>query len=115
MIPWLQKVLLSFTYAWAGISWAMRTQRNLQIHAAATAGVLVLGCLRQVSAIEWCVLFLCIGLVWMAELFNTALEVLCDRVRQEHDERIRRVKDTAAGAVLVAAVTAAIVGIIVLL
>ena len=49
----------------------------------------------------------------MAELFNTALEILCDRVTSAHDEQIRRVKDAAAGAVLVAAIMSVIVAVIV--
>ena len=110
MSRWLASVLRSFGPALAGLAWALKTQRNLQVHAVATMLVVFLGCWLQVAALEWCALLLAVGLVWAAELLNTALEVLGDRVSKEREESIRRVKDTAAAAVLVAALAALGVG-----
>ncbi len=109
----LAPLFRSFRCAFSGIIWALRTQRNLRIHAAATLSVVILGWQVDLAPWKWCAVLGCIALVWMAELFNTALEILCDRVTSAHDEQIRRVKDAAAGAVLVAAIMSVIVAVIV--
>ena len=115
MSRWLASVLRSFGPALAGMAWALKTQRNLQVHAIATALAGIFGCWLQIAAWEWCVVLLAIGLVWAAELLNTALEVLADRVSKAREDPIRRVKDTAAAAVLVAALAALGVGLVVFL
>ncbi|MDI1313430.1 diacylglycerol kinase family protein [Prosthecobacter sp.] len=115
MTRWLASVLRSFGPALAGVAWALKTQRNLQVHLVATVLVGGLGLWLQLAAWEWCVVLLAMGLVWVAELLNTALEVLADRVSKEREEPIRRVKDTAAAAVLMAALTALGVGLVVFL
>lgn len=111
MLRWAGLVLRSFRPAWAGLAWAFRTQRNLQVHALAVTLVMVLGGWLRIAAWEWCAVALASGLVWTAELLNTALEVLADRVSMAREEPIRRVKDAAAAAVLVASVAALLVGI----
>ncbi len=108
-------LLRSFRCAFAGIGWALRTQRNLRIHALATFCVISLGFAVNLSAGKWCVILGCIGLVWMAELMNSALEILCDRITTEPDEQIRRAKDAAAGAVLICAIISVIVAALVFL
>lgn len=108
-------LLRSFRCAFAGIAWALSTQRNLRIHAVATAAVVVLGFVRNIADWEWCAILLCVALVWAAELLNSALEVLCDRVTMQQDQHIRLVKDAAAGAVLVCAIISAVVAAIVFL
>ena len=108
-------MLRSFGPALAGLAWALKTQRNLQVHAAATLLVAVVGIWLGLADWEWCVVLLACGLVWAAELLNTALEVLADRVTREREESIRRVKDAAAAAVLVAAFAALGVGLVVFL
>ncbi len=115
MSRWLASVLRSFSPALAGLAWALKTQRNLQAHAIATVLVGVLGLWLRLEEWEWCVVLLAVGLVWGAELLNTALEVLADRVSKEWEEPIRRVKDTAAAAVLMAALAALGVGLVVFL
>lgn len=105
----------SFRCAFSGILWALKTQRKLRIHAAATVVVILLGLAANLQAWKWCALWACIALVWMAELFNTALEALCDRLVPGQDEAVRRVKDAAAGAVLVTAIVSVIVAAIVFL
>lgn len=111
----LTGLLRSFRYAFSGIAWALRTQRNLRIHALATVGVIILGFVDNIAPWEWCAVLGCAALVWSAELMNSALEVLCDRVTTETDERIRHAKDAAAGAVLVCAIFSVVVAAIVFL
>lgn len=115
MQRWLASVLRSFGPAMAGVVWALKTQRNLQFHAGATLLVLVLGLGLHLVAWEWCAVMLATGMVWAAELMNTALEVLADRVSQKREEAIRRAKDAAAGAVLMTALGALGVGLMVFL
>lgn len=108
-------LLASFRHALRGIAVSLRHQRNLKIHAAATASVLALGLADGLPSWKWTALWLALGLVWSAELLNTAIEGLCDLVQPAHDERVRRIKDAAAGAVLIAALAAAAVGVLVFL
>jgi diacylglycerol kinase (ATP) len=115
MNGWLLAVFRSFRPAVAGLVWALRTQRNLQVHAIATLGVITLGLGLGLLPWEWCVILLAAGMVWTAELLNTAIEALADRVSTAREEAIRRVKDAAAAAVLVAAFVSVIVGMIVFL
>ncbi len=115
MTRWFASVLRSFGPALAGLAWALKTQRNLQVHAIATVLAVGFGVWLQLAAWEWCVVLLAVGLVWAAELLNTAIEVLADRVSKEREEPIRRVKDAAAAGVLVAALAALGVGLVVFL
>lgn len=108
-------LLRSFRCALSGILWALRTQRNLRIHAVATLGVVLLGWVENLAAWEWCAVLGCVALVWAAELLNTALEVLCDRITKEQDDSIRLAKDAAAGAVLVCAIISLVVAALVFL
>lgn len=108
-------LLASFRHALRGIATSLRHQRNLRIHAVATVAVLGLGLTANLPDWKWLALWLAIGLVWSAELLNTAIESLCDLVQPAQDERVRRIKDAAAGAVLVAALAAAAVGLLVFL
>ena len=111
----LAALLRSFRCAFSGIAWALRTHRNLRIHAAATLAVVALGLVVNLPDWKWCAVLGCIALVWVAELLNSALEALCDRVTQEQDESIRRIKDMAAGAVLVAAIISVCIAVFVFL
>lgn len=110
--PWT-RFFRGFVFAARGVRWGLGTQRNLRVHAVAAAAVVALGAWHGVAAWEWCALLLAIGLVLGAELLNSALEVLCDRVTGERDEAIRIAKDAAAGGVLLAALAAAAVGAVV--
>ncbi|MHB1078991.1 MAG: diacylglycerol kinase family protein [Prosthecobacter sp.] len=115
MTRWLASVLRSFGPALAGLAWALKTQRNLQVHGIATVLVAGLGLWLNLATWEWCVVLLAVGLVLAAELLNTAIEVLADRVSKEREEPIRLAKDAAAAAVLVAALAALGVGLVVFL
>ena len=111
----LGRFLRSFVHAARGIAIGLRTQRNLRVHALATAVVVALGLWHRIERWEWCALLLAIGLVVAAELGNTAIEWLADRVTREREPAIRDVKDAAAGSVLAACVVAAAVGAFVFL
>lgn len=106
--------LRSFAYAWAGLRTLLRTQHNAWIHTAATLLVIAAGAYFRLGASEWLWLVLAITLVWTAEAFNTALELLADAVTQERHALIGQAKDVAAGAVLLAALGALIIGGLVL-
>lgn len=109
----MMRFLTSLHHAANGIVWALRTQANLRIHLAATLMVTAAGIVSRLPAWKWCVLLLAFGLVWTAELLNTALEMLCDRVSGEREESIRRIKDVGAGAVLAASLASLGLGLLV--
>lgn len=105
--------LRSFGFALEGLLYAIRTEGNVRVHLLATALVIGLGFGFGVSSSAWMALIAAMGLVWVAELLNTALEILCDIVAPERSESIKRVKDVAAAAVLAAALAAAGIGALV--
>jgi diacylglycerol kinase len=108
----------SFRYALRGIRIAA-PGANMRIHLVAAGAVALLAAARGVTGTRLAVVALTVGVVLAAELFNTAIERTCDLIAQEHrlgyDERIRDIKDVSAGAVLVVAVAAVVVGTAVLL
>lgn len=113
MTAWLCNMGRAFRCAFAGLAWMLRTQRNARIHLLAASAVTAAGFWLEISRTEACVLALACGAVLAAEALNTALEQVADAITTRKDERIRRAKDVAAAGVLVAAVAAAIVGLIV--
>ena len=92
----------------------IRGQHNARIHLLLTVGVVVLGLYFGVSRLEWCALVMAIAVVWAAEGLNTALELLADAAVPDFHPLIAKAKDVAAGAVLLTAIGAAIVGLLVL-
>lgn len=100
----------SFQDAGRGLKILLGTQWNARFHAVATAGAAGAGWWWQISAGEWCALVLSIGLVWVAEALNTAIESAVDLASPELDPLAGRAKDLAAGGVLAAAITALAVG-----
>jgi diacylglycerol kinase (ATP) len=100
----------SFYYAGRGIRRFLYREHNARIHLAATAAVIVAGILLKVSKLEAAVLAAAVGLVWVAEMFNTCLERAMDLVSTEQSPEIGFVKDLAAAAVLVASVIAVVIG-----
>jgi diacylglycerol kinase len=108
----IKQHLASYQYALRGIWLAFRYERNMVFHLAAAVAVLVANYLLGVSRTEWLITLMLIGVVWMAEIFNTAIEKLADRVTRDQDPMIGQAKDLAAGAVLIicfAAVVCALV------
>ncbi len=96
----------SFTWAFAGIVYVIRTQRNMQLHIAAVAIVLILGLALNLSRLEFVAVIAAISLVLVAEMFNTAIEAAVDAIVTDYHPLIKVAKDVAAGAVLIAAVNA---------
>lgn len=103
----------SFAYAFQGIKHVLRTQHNAWLHAVATIVVLAMGLAFHITNTEWCCLVICLTVVWTAEALNTALELLTDLVSPEFHPLAGHSKDVAAGAVLIAALGAGLVGTIV--
>ena len=103
----------SFNYAFEGIIYVVRTQRNMRIHFIVALAVLPLGVLLGVSRIEMLALILAVAFVLLMEMANTALEMTIDVATPAFDPRARAAKDIAAGMVLVSAVTALFVGYLV--
>ena len=108
-----KKRLGSFKYAFRGIVHMFMREQNAWIHALAVIVVTVAGISVQLSKTEWLFVILSIGLVLMAEAFNTAIEQLANAVSETYNEKLKNAKDVAAGAVLLAATTAALIGLLV--
>jgi diacylglycerol kinase len=104
----------SFRYAFAGIWHTFKTQRNAQIHLLIALIIFFLGLLLDLSLTEWAILALTTGFVLAVEMLNTVAEAAMDYATTEFNPQVKIVKDVAAGAVLTAAVTAVIVGLLIL-
>jgi diacylglycerol kinase len=105
----------SFRYAFAGLWHVLRTQRNAWIHAAASLLVVLLCAWLDLTRQEWALIVLAIALVWTAEFLNTALEAVVDLASQQARHELARVsKDVGAAAVLIAAASSAVIGLLVL-
>lgn len=110
----VRKVLRSFRFAGQGMVDLFRYENNAKVHLLAAVGVVAVGFWLRLSRVEWAIILTQIGLVWAAEGFNTAIEKLCDFVSPGLHPQIKAVKDMASGAVMLVALTAAVVGVIVL-
>jgi diacylglycerol kinase len=100
----------SFTYAWAGIKAVFRTEHNTWIHLALTVVVIISGLVLKISRGEFLALIIVMTMVWTAEIFNTAIEKTMDFISKEKHPQIKLVKDLAAAAVLITALSAVIIG-----
>lgn len=107
-------LLESFRFASAGVFYVIRTQRNFRIHLVVTFCVVALGIWLGLSPDAWSMLFLTIGRVLIAEMFNTAAETLVDLASPDYHPLAKLVKDLAAGAVLLSALIAVVVGLLLL-
>lgn len=107
-----QPLLESFSHAFDGIMTGVE-ERNMKIHFGFTILVVLFGLLLKISATEWCLCFVLFGLILGLELVNTAIEAVVDLVTEEYRPLAKRAKDAAAGAVLIAAIMAAITGLII--
>lgn len=107
--------LKSFRHAFRGVALLLKGEHNAWIHLTVALLVIAAGCFFRITTGEWIAVVIVIGLVFMAEAFNSAIEALCDHVTPHYSPTIKRIKDLAAGAVLIAAIAAAIVGLIIFL
>lgn len=105
-----RNLLESFNYAFEGIIHALKTQRNMRLHFTATTLVLLASLLFQLTKVEIIILFFTIAFVIVAEMVNTAIEVVVDLITLEHHPMAAIAKNVAAGAVLIASVMAVVVG-----
>jgi diacylglycerol kinase len=103
----IKKHLAGYPFAFRGIWLAFRYENNMIFHLAAAVAVLLVNFLLEVSRTEWIITLILIGLAWTAEIFNTAIEKLADRVNPEHDPLIGHVKDLSSAAVLIICLVAA--------
>jgi len=109
----MKKLILSFGFALKGIRYAFTTQQNFRIHTLAALVAVCAGYLLQLSTDEWQWVMLCIMLVLVAELLNTAIEALTDLVSPGYNKLAGHVKDISAAAVLITALFALVTGIII--
>ena len=113
----LRKFLKSFVYAFQGLRVGLN-ERNMRFHLFATVVVIFLGTFFSISLLDWALVFLCIGSVLGAELFNTAIEEICDlqaRVDPDIANKMGKPKDLAAGAVLMFSFFSFVIGVLIFL
>ena len=115
MKRFIRQRLKSFQYAFAGLAVMFRRQPNFIIHLIMAALAIIMAWYFQISKWEWLWIVLSIGLVLSAEIFNSAIENLTDLVEPEQNPKAGKVKDLAAAAVLIAAITTLIIGLIIFL
>lgn len=107
----------SFGYAFEGVGKGFH-ERNMKVHGVATVLVFIAGLFFSINNTEWALLFFATGMVWVAELFNTALEEIADTLRDEMKldyKATKHPRDLAAAAVLIASVVAVLIGMVVFL
>ena len=105
----------SFRYAFSGLWYVIRTQRNAWIHALVSVGVVLLSLWLGISPEGWAIIILAIAMVWTAEFINTALEAVVDLASHQEQQELARVgKDVGAAAVLIAAGSSVVIGLLVL-
>ena len=110
-----KKLINSFKFAFKGIGSCIRSERNMKIHFTIMILVVLLGIILNISMWEWITCFILFGLVISLEMVNTAIEIVVDMVSPEYNLKAGHVKDIAAGAVLVNAIVAFIVGLLIFL
>lgn len=111
-----RKMVQSFGFAWQGIFQALKSEQNMQIHVALSVLAIGIGIFLSLTPIGWALVSFAIFSVLSAELWNTALEKLCNySCKNETIQEIGLIKDIAAGAVLLSAINALVIGIIILI
>jgi diacylglycerol kinase len=108
-----KRLIKSFGYAFHGVRLMIRQEQNAKIHLISVLLVGVAGFFFHLSLSEWLAVVIVSGGVFTAEAINTSIEALSDTIAPEYNKNIKQVKDFAAGAVLVASITAIIVGLII--
>lgn len=105
--------LHSFRYGMNGIKIIFRYEHNFRIHCLLAAIVVFAGIFAGLKETEWLVILIVSGLVFISEIFNSAIEYMADYVSPGYSELIRKVKDVAAAAVLISAIISVISGILI--
>ena len=109
-----QNIFQSFRFAFSGLWYALRTQRNTRIHLTIAVAAVALGVWLGLSLTQWAVLTLTIGFVLVSEMLNTVAETLVDLISPGYHPLAKIIKDVTAGAVLLTAIISVIVGLLVL-
>ncbi len=109
------KLIKSFAFAWEGIKGCFKSESNFRIHLIAAIAAIIFSVMLNVSTAEWIAICFCIAFVMGMEMMNTAIEKLCDMVQAEFHPVIKKVKDIAAGAVLISAIFSLITAAIIFL
>lgn len=107
--------LKSFRYAFKGLAELVKKEHNFRIHLIITVLVVAAGILLKISAAEWLIITITIGIVLIAEGFNSAVERLCDIVSPGEDKHIKTIKDILAAVVLISAIMAVVIGLVIFL
>ena len=108
------RLISSFRYAGAGILYVLRSQRNFRIHLLITILIVLVGLWVQLVWVEWAIIALTVAMVLLAEMFNTVAETAIDMATNHYHPLAKIAKDVAAGAVLIMAIMAVIIGLLVL-
>lgn len=103
----------SFKYAFKGIGYVIRNEANFTIHIIATVIVIILGFVCDLNQTEWLIIVLTIIMVMTAEIFNSAIEQFVDLIHPEQNNKAGRIKDISAGAVLLSAIAAVVIGLLI--
>lgn len=109
----MKERLKSFGYAWNGMREVIRSEMNMRIHFAASLLVIIMGMLFSINWIEWLFIIICIALVLSAEIANTIVERYLDNFHPEFNPKVGLIKDMAAAAVLILAMSSFIIGMII--
>ncbi len=107
------KFIASFRYAFRGLWYALRTQRNARVHICIAILAILLGVVLHISALEFAMIFVAITSVFIAEMFNTVFELCIDIATPDYHPLAKIAKDVAAGAVLLSAMLAVVIGLFV--
>lgn len=110
MIRKIRPLIKSFRFAVSGLIDILKTQRNARIIFILGAIAIILGIHFKISTVEFMIIILTIGMVFMAEIFNTMVEETHNLFSEDFDPKIKMIKDMAAGAVLVSAIISLVVG-----
>lgn len=105
--------LKSFSYAFKGLVYSLK-QRNMKIIFSIALLTISAAVFLKVNSGDWCILLICIGLVMALEMMNSAIEGIVDLISPDYNEKAGRIKDMAAGAVLIASIVSFVIGILVL-
>lgn len=106
-------MIQSFKFAISGLKYFFKEERNAKVHLFLFLMAIFMGLVFKISSNEWIDIFICSALVFTSEALNTAIENLCDFVCEHHDQKIKKIKDISAAAVLFSSLFAFIVGLII--
>ena len=113
-MEFLKSRIASFSHAFRGLAYVLRTQKNAWIHSIFTIAVVCMASWLGLPAHDWATLVIVIALVWSAEFFNTAIETVVDLASPTHHPLAKISKDVGAAAVLIAAAAAVLVGLLIM-